>query len=39
MINDAPQTKVRRNNVGPIISELTEELLDDGDSDLEDVLV
>lgn len=39
MINEAPQSKMRRNNAGPIISELTEELLDDADSDLEDVLV
>lgn len=36
MINDAPQSKVKKSNSqGPIISELTEELLDDVDSDLE----
>lgn len=39
MINDVPQTKLRKNNAGPIIRELTEELLDDLDSDIEDVLM
>lgn len=39
MINDAPNSKVKKSNHGPIISELTEELLDEVDSDLEtDVL-
>ncbi|KAG5673575.1 hypothetical protein PVAND_003612 [Polypedilum vanderplanki] len=35
MINDAPQAKVKKTNNGPIISELTEELLDDVESDLD----
>nr|UOI87874.1 heat shock factor [Prodiamesa olivacea] len=35
MINDAPQSKLKKPNPGPIIRELTEELLDDVDSDLE----
>lgn len=36
MINEAPQAKVKKTtNNGPIISELTEELLDEVDSDLE----
>jgi hypothetical protein len=35
MINDAPPSKVKKTAEGPIISELTEELFDDVDSDLE----
>lgn len=36
MINDAPQSKkVKKPNAGPIIRELTEDLLDEVDSDLE----
>lgn len=36
MINDAPQSKLRKGHGGPIIRELTEELLDDVDSDYDD---
>lgn len=35
MINDAPQSKVKRPNGGPIISELTEELLDDIEQEID----
>jgi heat shock transcription factor 1 len=35
MINDAPQSKLKKTMEGPIISELTEELLEDIESDLE----
>lgn len=36
MINDAPKSKLRKGHGGPIIRELTEELLDDVDSDYDD---
>lgn len=39
MINDAPQSKVKRTNGGPIISELTEELLDDIEHEIDQDLM
>lgn len=35
MINDAPQSKLSKSTHGPIISELTEELLDDSDLEVD----
>lgn len=35
MINDAPQPKIQKTDEGPIIHELTEELLDEVESDFE----
>lgn len=36
MLGDAPKAKLRKSSEGPIISELTEELLEDVDSDYDD---